>query len=200
MTTVLSGIKVILSENVHLFWKVQVMWIKENVKNSKAGSLLLPVSEIATSSHAVTALSHRQDGESKFISKQMQHYLSYNIKTINMHRDLLQCHARHIVKTVKAHRKGLQWVWEDPVLLLQAKPEASNQTNVSLQGTFSGRAVWAKGVMCDTLWHTMTHWRCRREMVYSFTLFFFLSFAGGLQRQRLDLEGWEDVWDWGVNV
>ena len=32
----------------------------------------------------------------------------------------------------------------DPVLMVQQKPEASNQTNDSLQQTFASKAVWAK--------------------------------------------------------
>lgn len=58
----------------------------------------------------------------------------------------------------------------DPVVLLWEKPEVSNQTSDSLQWTFAGKAVWAKGVMCDTRWHTAAV----TEIVYSFICFYFL--------------------------
>ena len=48
--------------------------------------------------------------------------LVITLKTVHVHRDLLPGHAIHIVKTVKAHGKGLQCSEgsprEDPVLPL----------------------------------------------------------------------------------
>ena len=78
------------------------------------------------------------------------------LKPINVHREMQQCHARHIVKTVKTHRKGLQCYEEsprgDPVMLQQEKLQPSKHTHCNSH--FQLKLFGQKSILCDTLWHT----------------------------------------------
>ena len=88
---------------------------------------------------------------------------------------------------------------EDPVLFVLQKPEASNQTNDSLQRTFASEDVWAKGC---TVGHAMTDSRFHHKMVFCLVCLFVSMFCflltGRLQGQRIYMEGQGDEWDWGA--
>lgn len=72
---------------------------------------------------------------------------------------------------------------EDPILIVQKKPEASNQTNGSLQGTFV-RKAGQKGVLYTSA-----------SMASFFVCVLFIFFWGHLPEQRVGMERWEDKWN-----
>lgn len=66
---------------------------------------------------------------------------------------LLRNHSGRISMTQGNGRISERIPGEGPVLIIEQKPEALNQSDDSLQWTFVSEAVWAKWFTCDTLWH-----------------------------------------------
>lgn len=100
-----------------------------------------------------------------------------------------------------------------PILIVSQKPEISNQTNDSLQWTFSSEGEQQRGSLWGTLWHTtasvcrqrgslwgtLTHYSFhdgRFSILLLFACMFYL--GGGVARAKGDMMREDDEQDWGT--
>jgi hypothetical protein len=64
---------------------------------------------------------------------------------------------------------------EDPILMVQQKPETSNQTNGTMQWTSVSKDVWTEGY---TVGHTVVHYSFHKEILSMFVVCLFSYFGG----------------------
>jgi len=92
---------------------------------------------------------------------------------------------------------------EDSVLIVKQKPEASNQTNDSLQWAFANKAIWAIGILvCGTPWH----WHTAVPMVRSFFICFVFFWEEGCKNgyewmgRWVGLGRWREIYNRAIKV